>query len=358
MKLLILGGTGAIGIPLVNILAQRGHDVYVTTRKYRQSGHKGVKFVTGNAHDMEFLTSLLREHYDAIVDFMNYTSEEFQRRCELLLENTDHYFFLSSARVYADLEKPIKENSKRLLDTIEDKEYLKTCEYALEKAREEDCLKTSQHNNWTILRPYITYNDQRLQLGVLEKEYWLQRALRGKSIVFSKDIAERKTTLTWGDDVAMRIACLVEQDKAKGESLQITTNQFISWSDVLQCYLDTIKKVTGKSPSVHMIENTDQIANVLGNHYQACYDRLYDRIFDSSKVDMVIGKKNSYAETMEGIGMCLGKFLQGEKRFNTVNWKLEAYFDRIIGDKTPLYEISGWKQKVKYLLYRYFLVFK
>ena len=40
------------------------------------------------------------------------------------------------------------------------------------------------------------------QLGVLEKELWLYRALNGRTIVFSKDIAEKSTTLTYGYDVA------------------------------------------------------------------------------------------------------------------------------------------------------------
>ena len=37
MKVLIFGGTGAIGIPVVQLLTERGHEVYVTSRKKRKS---------------------------------------------------------------------------------------------------------------------------------------------------------------------------------------------------------------------------------------------------------------------------------------------------------------------------------
>ena len=53
---------------------------------------------------------------------------------------------------------------------------------------EENLLFNSEKNNFTIIRPTITYNTQRLQLGVLEKENWLYRALHGRAIVFSDDV--------------------------------------------------------------------------------------------------------------------------------------------------------------------------
>ena len=85
---------------------------------------------------------------------------------------------------YANENGRITEKSKRLLDVCTDEEYLKTDEYALTKVRQENILLSSGKKNWTIIRPYITYNVERLQLGVYEKENWLYRALHGRSIVF------------------------------------------------------------------------------------------------------------------------------------------------------------------------------
>ncbi|MEO2263754.1 hypothetical protein [Dorea sp. YH-dor228] len=54
------------------------------------------------------------------------------------------------------------EESPRLLDVCRDADYLKTEEYALKKAKEEDFLK-QKGKNWTIVRPSITYNSERLR---------------------------------------------------------------------------------------------------------------------------------------------------------------------------------------------------
>jgi len=172
MKILILGGTGAMGMSLVPVLAAKDCKVYVTSRgKHENTAESGgvgsAYYLQGDTHDDNFLWEILSAHYDAIVDFMVYTVKEFSRRVKLLLKSCEQYVFLSSSRVYAALNKPLTENSPRLLDVCEDEGYLATSEYALIKAREEDILRNSGKSNWTIIRPYITYNSNRLQLGGL-----------------------------------------------------------------------------------------------------------------------------------------------------------------------------------------------
>ena len=98
--------------------------------------------------------------------------------------------------VYADSKTLITEESPRLLDVCKDRSYLKTDEYALAKAREENILLESMQKNWTIIRPYITYNVERLQLGAIEKDIWLHRALHDRSIPLPKDVATHQTTMT------------------------------------------------------------------------------------------------------------------------------------------------------------------
>ena len=140
MEVLILGGTGAMGIHLIECLVAKGIFVTVTSRKDRDSAEY-VTYVKGNAHDVNFLTTLLeRKRWDVIVDFMVYSTEEFRDRAELLLKSTKQYIFLSSARVYADSKEAITEDSSRLLDVSQDKKFLQTDEYPLSKAREENIL--------------------------------------------------------------------------------------------------------------------------------------------------------------------------------------------------------------------------
>ena len=180
-----------MGVDLVKILGERGDGVTVTSRSERKSEFNNVKYVKGNAHDTAFLESILNEDYDAIVDFMVYNTEKFRSSRDWLLSATNQYIFLSSSRVYADSRTPITEDSPRLLDVTTDSEYLQTDEYALTKARQENLLFESGKTNWTIIRPYITYSNQRLQLGVYEKELWLYRAMHDKTTVFPTVIAKK-----------------------------------------------------------------------------------------------------------------------------------------------------------------------
>ena len=142
MNILVLGGTGAMGVHLVELLSQRGDAVFVTSRRERPS-RKNVTYVQGDAHNNDFLQTLLNSRrWDAIVDFMVYRTEEFRHRMPQLLAATAQYVFLSSSRVYADSAGPITEDSPRLLDVSADAAYLKTDEYALAKARQENALRT------------------------------------------------------------------------------------------------------------------------------------------------------------------------------------------------------------------------
>ena len=81
----------------------------------------------------------------------------------------------------------------------------------------------------TVYCPYITFSEIRLQLGVFEKEDWLYRALHGRTIVFSNDIAEKYTTLTYAFDVVNAMVQLMGNDKAHGEVFHITSGNAARW---------------------------------------------------------------------------------------------------------------------------------
>ena len=350
MKVLILGGTGAMGIHLVQLLKEQGVETFVTSRRSMKSSGN-IHYLQGDAKNGTFLQECLLMHeWDTIVDFMVHNTQIFKKCVDLLLSSTKQYVFLSSARVYADSEQPIKETSPRLLDVSRDADFLATDEYALTKARQEDVLKNSRRKNWTLIRPYITYSENRLQLGVLEKEGWLYRALHGRTIVFSSDIMEKTTTLTYGLDVAKGILSVIRKDSVLGECFQITSSESIKWSDVLYVYLSVLEKQLGFRPKV-MLQDLDKFLEWKNTNYQVCYDRLYNRVFDSTKISKYIDI-NGFTDTQSGLKQCLETFLENPK-FNMLNWRAEAEKDKATKEKTSLCEIKGIKQKIQYLIFRY-----
>jgi nucleoside-diphosphate-sugar epimerase len=347
--ILLLGGTGAMGNHLQQLLQGNVHEVYVTSRASR-TDYGNVHFIQGDAKDDAFLQTLLRlKPWDVIVDFMIYGTESFRHRVPLLLNACGQYFFLSSSRVYADSKEAITEDSPRLLDTIDDAEYLQSDEYALSKAREEDILFESARNNWTIIRPYITYSEIRLQLGVLEKENWLYRALHHRTVVFSEDIARKATTLTYGFDVARGIQALMGQERAQGEAFHITVSENHTWQEVFEVYLDVLTRHLGARPKVKMIDCNPRV-NIPLSKAQVVYDRYYDRRFDNSKIGQFIDV-SSFKPMMEGLRECLEDFLQ-HPSYRMGGWGEHAMYDRIAGEWTPMKEIPSWGQRARYMIRR------
>lgn len=353
MKMLLLGGTGAIGLHLSELAALNGWEVHVTSRKVRENS-SSVSYFVGDASDDSFLIDILKGDYDVVVDFMIYRTEEFRNRVSQLLGSCGKYIFLSSARVYANSATPIVEESPRLLDVCADSAYLATDEYALTKARQEDLLFESDSKNWSIVRPYITYSEQRLQLGVLEKEAWLFRVLEGKGIVFSQEISEHYTTLTYGRDVAKSILAICNSDDALGEVFNPVSDYSIKWSDVLEIYLKTIESVLGRRPEVTLVTN-DIFMEIHRGRYQFTYDRLYDRVFNNQKISNLCRVSNAQAP-MQEIGRlqsCLKEFLK-RPTFSKVNWASQGISDRITAEKSSVSAIRGIKPKIQYLRSRYF----
>ena len=150
-KVLVLGATGAMGRYVVPELVKLGYDV-TGVGLDETAPWSDATYVKGNAFDKEFLEGLLKEKFDGIVNFMCYASYAFSDYYKMFLENTEHYIFLSSCRVYDDKEVPVKETSPRLWDSSEDEVLKASHDYCIHKAQAEDMLMASPYDNFTIVR--------------------------------------------------------------------------------------------------------------------------------------------------------------------------------------------------------------
>ena len=96
MYILILGGTGAMGMSLVQILRQNKHnEIFVTSRR-KYNDIENVHYLQGNAQDDNWLLSILKmNNWDIIVDFMTYSTKKFKYRYSYMLSSTSQYIFLA-----------------------------------------------------------------------------------------------------------------------------------------------------------------------------------------------------------------------------------------------------------------------
>ena len=100
---LVLGATGAMGRYLVPELTSLGYTVTGVGLEETAPWSVNADYIQGNAFDKAFLAQLLKKGFDGIVNFMDYGSNPFSDYYRLFLENTKHYIFLSTCRVYDDL---------------------------------------------------------------------------------------------------------------------------------------------------------------------------------------------------------------------------------------------------------------
>ena len=338
-KILVLGGTGAMGRYAVPELLRLGFEVDVVALDTPELTHENLHSTIANAMDDAWLqTKLTETRYDVILDFMSYKLPEFQARAPMLLENTDQYMFLSSCRVYANEEVPVKETSPRLLDVSQNQEYLALYEreYSLFKAAEEDVLTKSGRKNWTIILPATTYSTGRAQLVTLEAGTFVYRTLQGKPVAIPIQAKDKPATMSWAGDVGVMIARLAGKDEALGEQFIAATAEYHTWGEIAEIYRELIGLqyvwVDKEEYLKLMSKDPDNISPFV--RYQLEYARMFDRITDNSKILRVTGmKQEDLMPFYDGMKLELAKLTLDNIRVDEfrgrVNQRMEAFFTKI-----------------------------
>lgn len=335
-KVLVLGGTGAMGRYAVPELLRLGFAVDVVALDTLPIENNNLTFTVANAMDDAWLKNQITgTRYDVILDFMSYKLPEFKARANLFLDNTDQYMFLSSCRVYANEEVPVKETSPRLIDVSQDEAYLKLLEneYSLFKAAEEDVLVNSGRKNWTIILPATTYSTGRAQLVTLEAGTFVSRALSGKPVVIPIQAKDKPATMSWAGDVGVMIARLAGKEEALGEKFIASTAEHNTWGQIAEIYrelLDLKYEWVDKEDYLRIMSKNQQTISPFVR-YQLEYARMFDRITDNSKILRVTGMKQEELTTfydgmkMELSGITLDNLRIDEIRAG-VNERMDAYF--------------------------------
>ncbi|NLF93337.1 MAG: hypothetical protein GX564_05565 [Oligosphaeraceae bacterium] len=283
-KVLVLGATGAMGQYLVPLLAEQGCQVDAVALDRCEGAPPGVRCLQANAKASENLLPLLSNGYDGIVDFLIYRSAELPYYLPLLLDNTEHYIYLSSYRVYDNLESPVKETSARLIDAADKILLRNSDDYCICKARGENILYGLEQRNWTVVRPAITYSRLRYQLVTLEGKDTLGRARAGKKVVLPEQAREVPATMSWAGDVAAMIAGLLFKRQSLGETYTAATAEHHTWGEIAGYYQDLCGLEAVWVDKEEYLRIIDPDAYNLAPRWQLEYDRLFARVMDNAKI--------------------------------------------------------------------------
>lgn len=332
MKALLIGGTGIMGSFLAPELLHKGYQVDVLSLDEKTSADPRLRYFRVNAMEDSVLAAFLENRYDVIVDFLIYGTELFRRKSRLLLPSCGQYIYLSSYRVYANLEHPIRETSPRLIDCCEDAEFMASDDYSLHKARGEETLKASGYRNWTAIRPAITFSSQRFQLVTLEADTLINRSRKGQAVPIPEEALKVQATMSFGGDVAKMISGLCGNDSALEEAYTVSTAEHHSWGEIADMYRDLIGLRVIPIPKEEYLKIFSDDDN-RKFRWQLEYDRLYDRIVDNTKILRATGlRQEDLTPLYEGLKHEIS-LIPPDKTFVHADYgdlpkRMDAWFER------------------------------
>ena len=282
-RVLLIAGGGTLGSYAAEELLRQGCKVDVIALEPLISYNQDLTYIQARVDDALLQGLFAQHHYDAIVDFIHYPdAQAYEARGRLLMENTDHLIFLSSYRVYADQEHPLRENSPQLFDVCGDEYFLANEKYAVPKSRIERFLRASEYKNWTIVRPMISFSHFRLDLVTLGAHLLLVRSRKNKKIILPEGARQQTAGLTWAGNSGRMIARLALSDKTFCQDYIIGTDENMTWQQAADIYTELL------GSQFVWVDTQDYADCVHGDNYNSrcilLHDRVYNRRVDNSKV--------------------------------------------------------------------------
>lgn len=336
-KILIIGGTGTMGRPLVDQLSNDSSNVLWIVSRHNGKDTANKHILVGNAFDTVFLKEcVLCRRYDAIVDFLWYDENRFSKSMPLMLRATDQYILLSSAAVYVESDDIIDENTPRDWDLASEKERIESRDYNFVKARLENMLRESGKNNWTIIRPHLTFNSNRIPLCSWEMNIWLQRVLNGLTVAIPMDLMSYKTTLTHGSEIAHQICKIIGCEKALGETFQLGSEKIYTWKEIVDD-ISGILKEKGYQLIIYPTDSHTIEKNCPWNANSLIHNRMRNLCFSTEKYHSLTSDTTAFEPVekylKDSLEIAIEKF-KGRK-WGRKDVDVIYEHDKIVGGVTP-----------------------
>lgn len=355
-SVLLIGGTGTLSYAVLQEALKKGYNVTIFNRgKERVNLPDGVKTVLGDFYDTGSLTMVANNKFDIIVDFLSRKPSDIDRVYPIFRNICKQYVFISTACVYRRIKEdlPIKE------DSIKPN---KNWSYNTEKYECEQRLRSLAQNAssyFTIIRPYITYNERRIPLGITPNyEYHrtiIERLKANKPWFVWHNIDgsgfSPLSTVTFAADFAIGTVGLFMNKKAFNEDFHITSNYVYSQKEILSLLCRKLKV------SLNYVDfTTEELYQLLPVYKDMLLgDRALDAIFDNSKIHDAVPELAFNTSLDEGLDKIISYWDRQETFL--YDYRFDALLDKAIEKKGLKYSYIGYpnstkKDRIIYLCYK------
>ncbi|HTL57160.1 MAG TPA: NAD-dependent epimerase/dehydratase family protein, partial [Candidatus Limnocylindrales bacterium] len=238
-------------------------------------------------------------------------------------ESVRQYIFISSATVYLKPPPflPITEATPKGNPFWDYAQKKLACEEWLLRARAENGFPA------TIVRPSHTYSRRWIPNPLSSSSYTFAARLEAGKPVFVPDDGENPWTLTAASDFAVGLAGLVGTEKAIGEAFHITSDEVLTWNQIvaeIAAALGVKSAQVVKVPTDSICEVAPQMTGSLKG------DKSHPGVFDNSKIKRFVPEFSGHKPFRVGVRESVA-WLRAHPEQQNLNPKMDALCDAVIG---------------------------
>ena len=330
MKILFIGGTGVISTAVSKAVLKTKNELYLLNRG--NNNHilpVGAIYLTGDINNEKHIKLLIKDyHFDVIVNWIAYRTEEVKRDYDIFKGKTNQYIFISSASAYSKpiLHYPITEDHP-----IGNKYW----DYSDHKRKCEEYLETINDPQFkvTIIRPSHTYNSEKI-MAIIKSEIApytiIDRLINGKKIIIPGD-GTSLWTLTYNEDFADAFVEVLGNKKTYGETYHITSDFVYTWERINEILCENLKV----APNVIHIPTDFIIKYAPFLRGDLMGDKTWSAVFDNSKIKTIAKGFKGKTRYEDIAPHAIRKILENSDK-KTIDTEFNKWYDIIISEYEKL----------------------
>jgi nucleoside-diphosphate-sugar epimerase len=325
MKILFVGGTGIISSACSRLAVSQGHELDLLVRgesSQLRPPPPEANLIFADVRDRAATQKALSgKKYDAVVDFVAFTTEHIENDLAIFRDITAQLVFISSASAYHKPVRhlPITESTPLHNPFWQYSRDKIACEQRLFQAYQEEGMPI------TIVRPSHTYDKTLLPFdphgagGTV-----LSRIDRGLPVIVHGD-GTSLWTLTHNTDFAVGLMGLLGHPAAIGEAFHITSDESIPWNEVIQ----SVARAAGKEAKIVHVAS-DTLAKRHTRWGEGLLgDKSHSVIFDNSKIKRLVPSFKAVIPFSQGAREIVGFYRENPERC-VVNAEIDALMDELV----------------------------